>query len=73
MPTQQEEEAVSQVQSVLGQLTASDKFRVLARVNANANEAAVQNEREEFFERRERVRGRRRQAKAAGVDPLAVD
>ena len=73
MPTQQEEEAVQVIQSILGQLTVSDKFRALARINANANEASVQYERDEFHDRRARLREKRRQAKAAGLDPLTVE
>lgn len=66
MPTQAEESAVSQISSLLGQLNINDRFRVLARLNTSANEAAVQNERDEFVVRRERVLAERRAAREEG-------
>jgi hypothetical protein len=49
-----EDRAVQAVQALLNQIHPNDRFRVLARVNASANTAALQYERDEFQLRRER-------------------
>lgn len=50
-----EDAGVQAVQQLLEQLHPNDRFRVLARINASANQAALSYERDEFAQRRQRI------------------